>query len=92
MANLFLLTSHSALIQEKGLDWHTLDAIDTNLDYLFPNSDIPCPVEKSYQLPSEQQEIYISWIRQTLSLEKHCKVGGQNVYRVMVVQIHHAVA
>ena len=59
--------------EEKGLDWHTLDPIDTNLDYLFPDSDLPCPVEKSHQLPSEQQEIYISWIRQTLKLEKHCK-------------------
>ena len=54
--------------EEKGLNWYTLDPIDTSLDYLFPQSDIPCPVEKSHQLPPEQQEIYIKWIRESLSL------------------------
>ena len=59
--------------EEKGLDWRTLDEIDTSLDYLFPPSEIPCPVEKSHQLPPEQQEIYIKWIRDSLKIEKHCK-------------------
>ena len=59
--------------EEKGLEWRTLDDIDTTIDYLFPDSDLPCPVEKNHQLPPEQQEIYISWIRQSLKLEKNCK-------------------
>ena len=59
--------------EEKGLDWRTLDAIDTSLDYLFPKSEIPCPVEKSHQLTSDQQETYIKWIRESLKLEKNCK-------------------
>ena len=59
--------------EEKGLEWRTLDEIDTRLDYLFPESEIPCPVEKSHQLPPEQQENYIKWIRDSLKLEKHCK-------------------
>ena len=59
--------------EEKGLDWRTLDEIDTSLDYLFPKSEIPCPVEKNHQLPPEQQENYIKWIRDSLKLEKHCK-------------------
>ena len=59
--------------EEKGLDWRTLDEIDTSLDYLFPKSEIPCPVEKNHQLSSEQQEIYIKWIRDSLKIEKHCK-------------------
>ena len=59
--------------EEKGLEWRTLDEIDTSLDYLFPPSEIPCPVAKSHQLPPEQQENYIKWIRDSLKLEKHCK-------------------
>ena len=59
--------------EEKGLAWRTLDEIDTRLEYLFPNSEIPCPVEKNHQLPPEQQENYIKWIRDSLKLEKHCK-------------------
>ena len=59
--------------EEKGLDWRTLDEIDTSLDFLFPKSEIPCPVEKNHQLPPEQQENYIKWIRDSLKIEKHCK-------------------
>ena len=59
--------------EEKGLEWRTLDEIDTNLDYLFPDSPLQCPVEKTLQLPSEQQEHYIHWICSTLSIDKNCK-------------------
>ena len=59
--------------EEKGLDWRTLDVIDTSLDFLFPKSEIPCPVEKSHQLSPDQQETYIKWIRDSLKLEKNCK-------------------
>ena len=41
--------------EEKGLDWRTLDEINTSLDYLFPTSEIPCPVEKSHQLPPDSR-------------------------------------
>ena len=39
-------------LEEKGLDWRMLDEINTSLDYLFPDSTLPCPVEKNTQLPS----------------------------------------
>ena len=48
--------------EEQGLDWRTLDEIDTSLDYLFPDSTLPCPVEKKLPLQPEQQELYIHWI------------------------------
>ena len=35
--------------EEQGLAWRTLDEVDTRIDYLFPDSTLPCPVEK--QLP-----------------------------------------
>ena len=59
--------------EEKGLDWRTLDEIDTSLEYLFPDSPLPCPVEKKSQLPSEQQEFYIQWICNSLDIDKNCR-------------------
>ena len=59
--------------EEKGLEWKTLDEVNTSLDYLFPDSPLQCPVEKSLQLPPEQQEHYIHWICSTLSIDKNCK-------------------
>ena len=59
--------------EEKGLDWRTLDEVNTSLEYLFPDSPLPCPVEKKLQLPSEQQEFYIQWICNSLHIDKNCK-------------------
>ena len=59
--------------EEKGLDWRMLDEIDTSLDYLFPDSTLPCPVDKKLPLPSEQQELYIHWICRSLGIDKNCK-------------------
>ena len=59
--------------EEKGLEWRMLDEVDTSLDYLFPDSTLPCPIEKNTQLPSEQQEFYIQWICNSLNIDKNCK-------------------
>ena len=61
--------------EEQGLPWRLLDEIDTSEDYLFPASDLQCPVEKKIPLPSEQQEFYIHWICSSLGIGiyKSCK-------------------
>ena len=59
--------------EEQGLDWRTLDEIDTSIDYLFPDSKLPCPVEKNLTLQPEQQELYIHWICRSLAIDKNCK-------------------
>ena len=60
--------------EEKGLDWKTLDEVNTSYDYLFPDSsDHPCPVEKELPLKPEQQELYIHWICRSLSIDRNCK-------------------
>ena len=74
VANLFPVDiSKRTNPEEQGLEWKTLDEVDTSLEYLFPDSDLPCPVEKKLQLPSEQQEHYIYWICQSLGIDKNCK-------------------
>ena len=42
--------------EEKGLPWRQLDEVDTSEDYLFPETSLPCPVEKQLPLPAAQQE------------------------------------
>ena len=59
--------------EEQGLDWKMLDEVDTSIDYLFPDSNLPCPVEKKLPLHSEQQEHYIHWICRSLAIDKNCK-------------------
>ena len=59
--------------EEQGLNWRMLDEIDTSLDYLFPDSKLPCPVEKKLSLHPEQQELYINWICRSLGIDKNCK-------------------
>jgi len=45
--------------EEKGLAWRDLDELDTSIEFLFPETSLPCPVEKTTPLPSAQQEMYI---------------------------------
>ena len=59
--------------EEQGLPWRMLDEVDTRPEYLFPDSNLPCPVDKKLQLPSEQQELYIHWICRSLGIDKNCK-------------------
>ena len=59
--------------EEQGLDWRRLDEIDTSIDYLFPDSKLPCPVEKKLSLQPEQQELYIHWICRSLAIDKNFK-------------------
>ena len=59
--------------EEQGLAWRTLDEVDTRIDYLFPDSTLPCPVEKQLPLHPEQQEHYIHWICRSLGIDKNCK-------------------
>ena len=42
--------------EEKGLAWRDLDELDTSIEFLFPETSLPCPVEKTTPLPSAQQE------------------------------------
>ena len=56
--------------EEKGLAWRELDVLDTSLEFLFPETSLPCPVDKSIHLPSEQQEMYIHWILRSFSLDR----------------------
>ena len=59
--------------EEKGLNWRDLDELDTSEGYLFPDTLVPCPVEKQLPLPPEQQKMYIQWICESLGLDKNCK-------------------
>ena len=59
--------------EEKGLNWRQLDEVDTRIEYLFPETSIPCPVEKQLPLPPEQQKVYISWICESFNIDKNCK-------------------
>ena len=59
--------------EEKGLEWRDLEDIDTSIDFLFPETSFPCPVAKSLQLPSEQQESYIHWICRSFGLRRDDK-------------------
>ena len=58
---------------EKGLPWRELDDVDTSKEYIFPETSLPCPVERELPLPAEQQEMYIHWICRSFSLDKNCK-------------------
>ena len=58
---------------EKGLEWRELDELDDSLDYLFPETKLPCPVERQLPLPAEQQEMYIHWICRSFALDRNCK-------------------
>ena len=33
--------------EEKGLAWRELDELDTSIEFLFPETSLPCPVEKT---------------------------------------------
>ena len=59
--------------EEKGLNWRDLDELDTSQDYLFPETSVPCPVEKQLPLPLEQQKMYIHWICESFGIDKNCK-------------------
>ena len=59
--------------EEKGLEWRDLEELDTSIDFLFPETSLPCPVDKSLQLPSEQQEMYIHWILRSFNLRRDDK-------------------
>ena len=59
--------------EEKGLAWRDLEELDTSLDYLFPETSLPCPVEKTLPLPSAQQDMYIHWICRSFAIDKNSK-------------------
>ena len=59
--------------EEKGLAWRDLEELDTSIDFLFPETSLPCPVEKTLPLPSAQQEMYIHWICRSFALDKNSK-------------------
>ena len=55
--------------EEKSLAWRELDEVDTSLKFLFPDTSLPCPIEKSIPLPPEHQAIYINWIVRSFDLD-----------------------
>ena len=55
--------------EEKGLAWRELDELDTSIEFLFPDTSLPCPVEKSIPLPPEKQAEYIHWIVRSFKLD-----------------------
>ena len=59
--------------EEKGLNWRDLNDLDTRIEHLFPETSVPCPVEKQLPLPPEQQKIYIHWICDSFALDRNCK-------------------
>ena len=54
--------------EEKRLDWRELDVLDTSIEFLFPETSLPCPVDKSILLPSKQQVMYIPWVMRSFTL------------------------
>ena len=42
--------------EEKGLAWRDLEALNVSHDFLFPETSLPCPVEKTIPLPTAQRE------------------------------------
>ena len=55
--------------EEKGLAWRDLEELDTSTDFLFPETSLPCPVEKTTPLPSAQQDMYIHWICRSFAFD-----------------------
>ena len=55
--------------EEKGLAWRELDELDTSIEFLFPETSLPCPVDKSIPLPPEKQADYIHWIVRSFKLD-----------------------
>ena len=41
--------------EKKGLAWRDLEELDTSIDYLFPETSLPCPIEKTLPLPSHSK-------------------------------------
>ena len=56
--------------EEKSLAWHDLDELDTSIEFLFRETTLPCPVEKSLPVASAQQDMYIHWIARSFSLDR----------------------
>ena len=55
--------------EEKSLARRELDELDTSLEFLFPETSLPCPVEKSIPLPPEKKAEYIHWIARSFKLD-----------------------
>ena len=66
--------------EEKGLDWRTLDVIDTSLDYLFPTSEIPCPVEKVTSCHQTSRRLTSSGSVSRSSLRRVAKIHASTVH------------
>ena len=69
--------------EEKGLAWRDLEGLDTSLDFLFPETSLPCPVEKTLPLSSAQQDMYIHWICRSFALDR--KTNKVHVSTVPIV-------
>ena len=56
---------------EEGLQWRDIGDLDTRLEYLYPeNSSEPCPIAKSTEISSEEQDVYMQWIAKVLKVDR----------------------
>ena len=69
--------------EEKCLAWRDLEELDTSTDFLFPETSLPCPVEKTTPLPSAQQDMYIHWI-----CRAYCDMNNHPMFACKHVEKH----